>query len=132
MKHTIKGKTVCITGKLELFTDREWAEEAVRKAGGKVAKSVGPKTDLLVVGKRAGSKLAKAKKLGIPIIEEADLKAFLAGDTVDSEDIVASGEGTVRDLIGEARAALDGPHDSEMWSAILEIVDACAPAELPG
>jgi hypothetical protein len=131
MKHTIEGKNVCITGTLEVY-DRAGAERAILDAGGTIAKSVGPRTDLLIVGKRAGSKLAKARKLGIPIIEEADLASFLAGDAVESEDIVASGDASVRDLIGEARAALDGPHDSETWSAILELVDACAPDALPG
>ncbi len=131
MNHTIEGKKFCITGKLSVY-DRDGAEAAIVDAGGLIAKSVGPKTDFLVVGARAGSKLAKAKKLGIPVIEEADLESFLAGEVVEVEDIVASGEASVRDLIGEARAALDGHPDSETWSSIVEIVDSCAPDQLEG
>jgi hypothetical protein len=130
MEHTIEGKKFCITGKLEHYT-RTTAQRAIMQAGGEIAKSVGPKTDFLVVGSRAGSKLTKARTLGIPVIEEADLEAFLAGAIVDvDEDVVVSGDASVRDLIGEARAALDGTPDSSTWTTVVELVNACAPDQL--
>jgi DNA ligase (NAD+) len=76
----LDGKTVVVTGTLESFT-RQDAEEAVRTAGGKVAGSVSKKTDYVVVGENAGSKLAKAQELGVPVLDEAAFKALLAGET---------------------------------------------------
>ncbi|MEM7164328.1 MAG: NAD-dependent DNA ligase LigA [Planctomycetota bacterium] len=68
------GKTVVVTGKLEEMT-RDEAHAAIESGGGKVAKSVSAKTDLLVCGAKAGSKRKKAEDLGIEIIDEA---AFIA------------------------------------------------------
>ena len=59
----LEGMTVVVTGSLEGFS-REEAEEAIRAAGGKPAGSVSKKTDYLVAGPGAGSKLAKATELG--------------------------------------------------------------------
>jgi DNA ligase (NAD+) len=75
----LDGKTVVVTGTLEGFT-RQDAEEAVRAAGGKVAGSVSQKTDFVVVGENAGSKLAKAQELGVPVLDEAAFQALLAGE----------------------------------------------------
>ncbi len=63
------GKTVVFTGTLERRT-REEAEELVRSLGGKTAGSVSPKTDLLVAGPKAGSKLARATRLGVNVVDE--------------------------------------------------------------
>ncbi len=70
------GKTVVFTGGLEHFT-REQAEELVRRLGGKSASSVSRQTDLVVAGPGAGSKLAKAKELGIRIIDEKEFMKML-------------------------------------------------------
>ncbi len=61
-----EGLTVVITGKLEGFT-RDAAKAAVEAEGGKVTSSVTSKTDLLIAGDKAGSKLAKAEKLGVRV-----------------------------------------------------------------
>lgn len=66
-----EGMTVVVTGTLTAFSRAE-AEEAVRRAGGKAAGSVSKKTSLVVAGESAGSKLTKAKSLGIPVIDEAE------------------------------------------------------------
>ena len=58
---------------------REDAEEAIRAAGGKAAGSVSKKTDYLVAGESAGSKLAKAQELGVPVLDEAGFRRLLAG-----------------------------------------------------
>ena len=71
------GKTVVITGTLSSYK-RSAAQEEIRKRGGNVADSVSKQVDLVVVGEDAGSKLEKAKKLGIEIIDEAAFLALLA------------------------------------------------------
>jgi len=70
------GKTLVVTGTLMGFSRQE-AEEAIRKAGGKASGSVSKKTDYLVAGDEAGSKLDKATKLGVKVIDEAEFKRLL-------------------------------------------------------
>ncbi|GJM25516.1 MAG: DNA ligase [Phycisphaerae bacterium] len=65
------GKTVVVTGTLEELT-RNKAHELIESLGGTVTKSVSKKTDLLVAGARAGSKLKKAEKLDIEVIDESE------------------------------------------------------------
>jgi DNA ligase (NAD+) len=75
----LDGKTLVVTGTLEGFTRPE-AEEAIRAAGGKPAGSVSKKTDYVVAGESAGSKLAKAQELGVPILDEGGFRRVLAGE----------------------------------------------------
>jgi DNA ligase (NAD+) len=77
----LAGKTVVVTGTVEGFS-REEAEDAVRAAGGKPAGSVSKKTDLVVAGPGAGSKLAKAAELGIPVVDADGFRAILAGGAI--------------------------------------------------
>ena len=71
------GKRVVLTGTLEKFT-REQAQEELRKRGATVAETVGKTTNVVVAGAEAGSKLEKARALGIPVLEEAEFIAKLA------------------------------------------------------
>jgi len=75
----LAGRTVVVTGTLEGYS-REEAEEAIRVAGGKAGGSVSKKTDWLVAGESAGSKLAKAEKLGVPVLDEAGFRRLLDGE----------------------------------------------------
>ena len=70
------GKTVVVTGAIEGFS-REEAEAAVRAAGGKPGGSVSKKTDYVVAGPGAGSKLAKAEDLGVPVLDADGFRALL-------------------------------------------------------
>jgi DNA ligase (NAD+) len=69
----LAGKTIVVTGTLEKLT-RQQAEQAIKEAGGKATSSVSKKTDFVLAGKEAGSKLEKARKLGVEVIDE---KQFL-------------------------------------------------------
>ena len=67
------GKTFVITGTLPSMSRNE-AAAYIEERGGKVSGSVSKKTDYLVCGEAAGSKLDKAKALGVPVISEDELK----------------------------------------------------------
>ena len=69
------GKGVVLTGKLESFT-RDEAGAIIERMGGEVQDSVSKRTSLVVAGEKAGSKLEKAQKLGIEIIDEAAFKTL--------------------------------------------------------
>ena len=75
----LAGRTVVVTGSLEGFS-REAAESAIRAAGGKPGGSVSKKTDYVVAGESAGSKLAKAQELGVPVLDEDGFRRLLAGE----------------------------------------------------
>ncbi|HET8705025.1 MAG TPA: BRCT domain-containing protein, partial [Pseudomonadales bacterium] len=73
----LAGKTVVLTGTLTQFT-RDEAKVRLQNLGAKVAGSVSKKTDFVVAGAEAGSKLTKAEELGVPVWDEAQLVEFLA------------------------------------------------------
>jgi DNA ligase (NAD+) len=73
----LAGKTFVLTGSLPTL-EREDAKALIEAAGGKVSGSVSKKTHYVVAGEAAGSKLDKARELGVEVIDEAALKALLA------------------------------------------------------
>jgi DNA ligase (NAD+) len=72
----LKGKIFVLTGSLETMT-REEAKEKIREFGGEISESVSKKTDYVVLGKEPGSKLEKAKELGVKIINEKEFLSML-------------------------------------------------------
>jgi DNA ligase (NAD+) len=74
----LTGQSYVITGTLERFT-REEAKAALEALGAKVADSVSKKTAGVIAGESPGSKLAKAQKAGVPILDEQALKKLLRG-----------------------------------------------------
>jgi DNA ligase (NAD+) len=74
----ISGKTFVLTGSLPTLK-RDDAADRIKSAGGKVSGSVSKKTDFVVAGEEAGTKLEKAKELGVAVIDEAELLRMLAG-----------------------------------------------------
>jgi DNA ligase (NAD+) len=76
----LANKTFVITGTLPTLSRKE-AEELIKKAGGKISSSVSKKTDYLVVGEDAGSKLEKAQQLGVPQLNEEQLREIVQSPT---------------------------------------------------
>jgi DNA ligase (NAD+) len=74
----LEGRTIVLTGALGSMT-REAATEKLQALGAKVAGSVSKKTSYVVAGEDAGSKLVKARELGVPVLDEAGLQRLLAG-----------------------------------------------------
>lgn len=68
---SVLGKTFVITGSLKSF-GRDEAKNKIRKAGGNISSSVSSKTDYVIAGEEAGSKLDKAKELGVKILSEEE------------------------------------------------------------
>ena len=75
----LEGKTVVLTGTLTGFT-RDAATQQLEALGAKVAGSVSKKTDYVVAGSEAGSKLDKARALGVKVLDETGLAALLRGE----------------------------------------------------
>ena len=97
------GKSLVVTGTLEHFK-RDEIKELIRSHGGRAAGSVSSKTDIVVAGKSAGSKLAKAQQLGIPVLsEEALLAAVQSGQLPDA----------LSDSLAAPSAADDATPDSQ-------------------
>ena len=72
----LAGQTFVLTGALETMTRRQ-SKEMIEAAGGKVSSSVSRKTDFVVVGESPGSKLTRAKELGVAVIDEAGFKELI-------------------------------------------------------
>jgi DNA ligase (NAD+) len=72
------GRTFVLTGGLESMT-RDQAKAAIQRLGGRLTSSVSKKTDYVVVGKDPGSKHEDAKRLGVPILDEAGFQSLLEG-----------------------------------------------------
>jgi DNA ligase (NAD+) len=74
----LAGKTFVLTGTLPALA-RDEAAALIRAAGGSVTGSVSKHTDYVVAGESAGSKLDKARELGVSVLDEAQLRALLGG-----------------------------------------------------
>ena len=79
---TLEGLTIVATGSLSTFT-RDGIKEAILGAGGKASSSVSKKTDYLVAGESAGSKLDKAESLGVPVLDEDAFRTLLETGSSD-------------------------------------------------
>ncbi len=76
LKKEFSGKTFVLTGKLEIYK-RDEAKALIESKGGKVSSSVSKKTDYVIAGTDAGSKLTKALSLGVKVLTEKEFKDLL-------------------------------------------------------
>lgn len=107
----VAGKTFALTGILPTLSRGE-AAGLIEAAGGKVSGTVSTKTDYVVAGEEAGSKLHKAIELGIPVLDEAGLRELLAGWKPWNGGVCPVADGTtvqVRLRVDEVRPILN-PH----------------------
>ncbi|WP_098731435.1 NAD-dependent DNA ligase LigA [Brevibacterium epidermidis] len=81
-EQTLEGLTIVATGSLSSFT-RDGIKETILGAGGKAAGSVSKKTDYVVAGENAGSKLEKAESLGVPVLDEDQFRVLLETGSLD-------------------------------------------------
>ena len=103
---TLEGLTVVVTGSLEGF-NRDQVKEAIIARGGKAAGSVSKKTDFVVVGENAGSKEAKARELGLTILDEAGFVTLLAEGPPAAADPLLDEDGSPLEGAEPATAATD-------------------------
>ncbi|MBM4002127.1 MAG: NAD-dependent DNA ligase LigA [Planctomycetes bacterium] len=81
----LKGKTLVVTGTLTRFK-RDEIEQLIGRLGGRAASSVSKKTDYLLAGENAGSKLDKARALGIPVLNEDEFQAMIDAPSPPADD----------------------------------------------
>ena len=81
-EQTLEGLTIVATGSLSSFS-RDGIKDAILGAGGKAAGSVSKKTDYVVAGENAGSKLEKAESLGVPVLDEDQFRVLLETGSLD-------------------------------------------------
>ena len=75
-EQVLEGKTIVVTGTLSKYT-RDGIKELIVRLGGRAASSVSSKTDFVVAGEKAGSKLAKAEKLGVKVLSEEEFEKLV-------------------------------------------------------
>ncbi len=89
--HPANGVTFVVTGRLETMSRSE-AQSRIKTLGGKATGSITKKTNYLVAGAEAGSKLEKAQRLGVRVINEDEFIAFMDGSVVPEREILAPDE----------------------------------------
>ncbi|MCQ1957903.1 NAD-dependent DNA ligase LigA [Arthrobacter sp. zg-Y826] len=101
MPRTLEGLTVVVTGTLPNFS-RDEAKEAILTRGGKASGSVSKKTDYVVAGENAGTKLDKAEQLGVRVIDEDGFRTLLAEGSVPDGAAPAAESGSESVPAGES------------------------------
>jgi DNA ligase (NAD+) len=102
----LAGKAIVLTGSLPNLT-REQATERVLAAGGRVTSTVSRRTDYVVAGDSPGSKLEKAERLGVPVLDEPGLEAVLRGLVESAGDVESAGADSIADSAGAESADVD-------------------------
>lgn len=104
----LEGRTVVITGTLPNLS-RKQAQELVERSGGKVTGSISSKTNLLIAGDKAGSKLKKAEELGVEVLDEDGLKKLICQSGSTKEEDHDSIVEYTAEGISDAKEFLNSP-----------------------
>ena len=123
----LEGLTVVITGTLPNLS-RKQAQELVERAGGKVTGSISSKTNLLVAGDKAGSKLKKAEELGVEVLHENGLMKRISNQSNKPKSVVeaAENENNKVDAIKYTNSAKDKYREGDLKGALLDLNRALA------
>jgi DNA ligase (NAD+) len=114
---TLEGVTVVVTGSLEGWS-RDAAKEAILARGGKAAGSVSKKTDFVVVGENAGTKEARARELGLPILDEAGFALLLEQGPSALGDRAAADGAEEATAEGTAEASAEGTAEASVEASV--------------
>ncbi len=114
---SVVGKTFVLTGTLPTLS-RDEASTFIREAGGNVTGSVSKKTDFILAGESAGSKIDKAKELGIPIISEAEFLRLLGRTATSSQ--------RQRQRVGKTAEQLATQRSADVVPRLQRVGVACA------
>lgn len=135
----MKGKKIVLTGKFTRF-DRKEAGKRLKAAGASVSSSVSSKTDALVAGVKAGSKLYKAYEAGVPILNEPHLDLLLEGRPFDEVVALARTFYTLEVVTKQPRGSLNqlggpapgfGPDDWPTWTGPMDHLFTLDLASMP-
>ncbi len=129
MALNIKGKTCAVTGTLKTMSRAE-AQTRMEEMGAIISKSVSSKTDYLVAGARAGSKISKAKRWGVTILNEDQLIALLEGKEDEEVEQKATVPTPVKpadldEVLRVFRELLYETPTQQTWDTICELLDRC-------
>lgn len=124
MKLELKGAVCVITGRMKSMT-KAVASQRLMEAGARMATSVSGKTTFVVVAEQWTNDHTKAKAMGLPILSEQELEALLAGEAVEVDEVGEAGDRSVDELLGEVRSVMQGAPCSQMWHALVAMLDAC-------
>ncbi len=130
-----KGKTCAVTGTLKTMKRSE-AQAKLKAVGAIITKSVSSKTDYLIAGSAAGSKLDKARMRGVTVLNEDQFLAALEGKKVQDVEALATVPEPVEEVdlgaaLVEFRQLAYGTPDAKVWKQICDLMDRCPDATLP-
>lgn len=91
-RRALQGKTLVVTGTLARYS-REQIQQLIEQQGGRAASSVSKKTDFVVAGDKAGSKLDKARELGVAVITEDEFDTLIAADDAPADGAAGAPDG---------------------------------------
>ena len=124
MKLELNGAVCVLTGRMKSMTKAE-ATQRLRAAGARVTSSVSAKTDFVVVAEQWTNVHTSAKAMGLPVLSEAQLAALLDNQEIDVEAPGESADRSINELLGEVRSIMQGTPNTEMWHALIKVLDAC-------
>jgi hypothetical protein len=133
MKIELEGTTFCVAGRFSRFDNARAVRDALEGGGAKTLKTMGQSVEVLAFGAGYSEKLDAAAERGLPVLHEPELAALLRDGFVEIDftpPTLASGDSSLDDLLGEARAALATPASPQTWDALVDLLGQCDAAQV--